>query len=1062
MSNDDIKIYNKTPQIKNETEKPLQIDKSILNLKWITKLTKAMKTRVDKPVYIKKELESEEMFEKAEIHSQANRPLKKIKEFDGSTKFCQCCYNPMKDQIHVTNFNFCDSTDEFAVFGTGISFYFFYLKYTIIILLLSFFILSLPSILVSKICTDEIITICEKIHTKKGDSINNTFPYCNGFFNINDDEIIVNNQIIFLLKFNSMNLKQYRDIYMNTTNKNDNINKVLINYHLIFFISLITLFIIHSIYTILLFNINKQYDMSVTSPSDYAVIITNLQSAFEIVFSEICKLNKLIKNHKKKNYFINNKYILSEDDPYTSKRINKKFQRIGLEKFDKGKEINISEGFKEFLKNIICRNGNKNEEQYDIYLINICYKMNEYVSIKEKIEEENNKLFIAQNDPEQIRKNKNLNISEAKYKYYYYPLDLFDLYTCPFNLYEQTLKISKIGKEKKKLEKKLKISFNKTQNLTKDNFSGVVFVIFNSMKEKDKFVEMHTKNLLLTFLKSLSNLKYYICSCCINPSKRKEYFLKYNISIEEAPEPEDIIYENLEFSRVQRLSRVFLAYIISFILISLCFFFILYLNNIQIKRSESENDNILERYAVSTLISLIIAVINSIFQNILVILTKIEKQICMTNFFLSYSIKLTILTFLSSVIIPYLSSSYYNKNLNHDILITNCFTMFISNSFLIPITWTINFEYFLKKLRKYIIKKKGKRLPQKELNNLHELLDMDIAAKYSYVTRTLYMAFFYLPIFPLGIPICCLGFIFSFFLEKYNFVKQYKKPIMLNSRIYEVYSKYFVINFFIGSLGDYLFLKDVFSSELWLLVNIILFGVLLVFPYDNILSIDLIEINESDIKGTELYEDYFYNFFNDYERNNPITKKDGIKHFLDRLLSKVLISQNDYDTMLQNYESMNLLEIYYKLKLNFGRNLLSRAFVNSNLTKTHNNDKTHEKINNKDENSSKKRIEQNNLLDEGECINEEHLGDIKEEQDKQSDESNIYIKNKSKKTSRNYKSTKNYLSYHKNKVKIYEIKTEKQLDNNHKRGNTILHLKNNSLKPDISSERKLMFSEQKK
>jgi hypothetical protein len=87
----------------------------------------------------------------------------------------------------------------------------------------------------------------------------------------------------------------------------------------------------------------------------------------------------------------------------------------------------------------------------------------------------------------------------------------------------------------------------------------------------------------------------------------------------------------------------------------------------------------------------------------------------MTNYFLSYSIKLTILTFFSSVIIPYLSSNYYKEQLNYDILITNCFTMFLSNSFLIPITWTINLDYFLKKLRICIINKKMKRLPQDEL-----------------------------------------------------------------------------------------------------------------------------------------------------------------------------------------------------------------------------------------------------------------------------------------------------------------------------------------------------------
>ena len=124
-----------------------------------------------------------------------------------------------------------------------------------------------------------------------------------------------------------------------------------------------------------------------------------------------------------------------------------------------------------------------------------------------------------------------------------------------------------------------------------------------------------------------------------------------------------------------------------------------------------------------------------------------------------------------------------------------------------------------------------------------------------------------------------------------------------------------------------------FNSNLLISVNLILFSILTILPYDKVLSIDLIKINESDIKAEELYEDYFYNFFNDYERNNPITKKQGIKHFLDKLLEKFLITKNEYDDILQNYENMNLLEIYYKSKLHFGLNIIKRAIYLKNSTK---------------------------------------------------------------------------------------------------------------------------------
>ena len=112
MSKNDIQIYNKNSKQKIQRSKSLKIKKSILSLKWAIKLIKARKKKIETPMFIKRELKAEEMLENAKIHRQANRPLKKIKEFDGLTHFCQCCYNPMKDEIHVTNFNFCDNTDE--------------------------------------------------------------------------------------------------------------------------------------------------------------------------------------------------------------------------------------------------------------------------------------------------------------------------------------------------------------------------------------------------------------------------------------------------------------------------------------------------------------------------------------------------------------------------------------------------------------------------------------------------------------------------------------------------------------------------------------------------------------------------------------------------------------------------------------------------------------------------------------------------------------------------------------------------------------------------------------
>ena len=229
MSNNDIKIFNRIHLRRERKSNSLKLDKSFLSLQWINKLRNSAKKNksIDKPIFIKKELEAEEMLENAKIHRHANRPLKKIKEFDGLTKFCQCCYNPMKDNIHVTNFNFRDSPDDYAEFGTGIPLYFFYIQYSIFILILASVSMALPTIVISKIYTNRVIDICERIYSRDGDNINTTFPFCNGFVKTDEEDDLYHNQIMTLVKFNSMIIKQYREIFLNITNNHSYINNVL-------------------------------------------------------------------------------------------------------------------------------------------------------------------------------------------------------------------------------------------------------------------------------------------------------------------------------------------------------------------------------------------------------------------------------------------------------------------------------------------------------------------------------------------------------------------------------------------------------------------------------------------------------------------------------------------------------------------------------------------------------------------------------------------------------------------------------------------------------------------
>ena len=69
----------------------------------------------------------------------------------------------------------------------------------------------------------------------------------------------------------------------------------------------------------------------------------------------------------------------------TKLKKRKEAEEIGLEDISNNEEINILDAFNQFIKNKICVTDKG--EKYNIYHINICYKIDEFMEMEEKIQE---------------------------------------------------------------------------------------------------------------------------------------------------------------------------------------------------------------------------------------------------------------------------------------------------------------------------------------------------------------------------------------------------------------------------------------------------------------------------------------------------------------------------------------------------------------------------------------------------------------------------------------------------------------------------------------------------
>ena len=851
----------------------------------------------------------------AKEHASSNRPMNKIKEFTKSTKFCNCCNLPCETPGILERFSCCETTENFSICGKAVPLYFYFIRYCILCLIIILLIMTIP------------ITIFNNKH------LSNIEKYCDNFKinnNILLEEVEEVNITLICQKYSKNNNSQFSIFfdwfwkisidniidYKNLIKDKKDIDKLFINYSILGFFCMILLFIIN-IYFIILFKAKIKADkIDNIQPSDYTVLITDLQKMVNEFRERSGEIN--IPSNEDDN--IQNNLISSVSD-YEYININYLKSQIGQ--------------FNQFLIDNLFYS-QKSKKNLNIFNLNLCYKLNDFMILKEKQEKCKYKIFQIINNPYQIEKNKENNFLNNNRRYYTSPFNYigFDFLYCSNN----GISLEQLNKEKEIYESNLNTLVTKAKL---NNFCGCIFATFNTIKDKQEFYNNFPHFFIESVFYYIKNSKYYICCCFIDEKNRKNR-KRERIRVYLAPEPEDVIWENMEFTLFQRFYRIIIIYSLSIFLILIAFYVVYILNNYK-EGTDDKNWAQILKYIVSFSITIIISILNYILKFIMKYFTKIEKQKSMTNYYLSFSIKLTIFTFMTSALVPFFSNFKNHENHenheNHDNknLIINMFFIFLTNSFLNPILWAINIQLIIKKIKIYFIERK--KIPnsmhfktQKELNDLYEYPDMDIASKYSYISMTLLMTMFYLPIFPLGVLISLIGFILTYFVEKYNFTNGYKRPEMLNEKLGEFHFNFFISIIVSYGIGNYFFTKGLFQKDFWPTIIIIIFCILSIIPYTKPITYYFNSNKDFDVNSKPI-NDIYFSFFNDYQRQNPFTKKEGMYFYIHELKNRGYISKFIYDILIKNVEKINVMEIYYNTTMNPNLKEIQRSLTRVNNKK---------------------------------------------------------------------------------------------------------------------------------
>ena len=247
--------------------------------------------------------------------------------------------------------------------------------------------------------------------------------------------------------------------------------------------------------------------------------------------------------------------------------------------------------------------------------------------------------------------------------------------------------------------------------------------------------------------------------------------------------------------------------------------------------------------------------------------------------------------------------------------------IYISHCLLSPLLWLVNVKYILTIIKRKLCMRlllRRRTYSQSQLNVLYERPPMKMYVKVSYITVMLFLTSFYASVFPLGAVIAVVGVTFAYFVEKYNIANVYRRPICVDEKVCLFHVCNFKYCIVLYCVGNVLFVECYTVNIASTLVYCALAVFVGVFQFGNFCEkmVNMCMKKDGD-SGKWEYDKEFFGFGKDYQRENPVTKKEGVMFYLNKLRGSGLISDEDYDIAVckcEKGDDVNLMELYYKGK----------------------------------------------------------------------------------------------------------------------------------------------------
>lgn len=191
------------------------------------------------------------------------------------------------------------------------------------------------------------------------------------------------------------------------------------------------------------------------------------------------------------------------------------------------------------------------------------------------------------------------------------------------------------------------------------------------------------------------------------------------------------------------------------------------------------------------------------------------------------------------------------------------------------------------------------------------------------------MTLLLLPFFPIAPIMSGLGFVFLYYIERYKVVNKYRKPEQINGEISIFFLSIMRIGTICYSIMTYSVQTEADREKAYSIALLVLGIIFACFPFelfkDKVIAFD-------DVAASYNFDEKYFSFGTNYEIVNPITKSLGENKYLNKLIEKKIITQEDKEKFLNGEmgEISNVIELYYN---KIGKKKAAKKFLKKNKTK---------------------------------------------------------------------------------------------------------------------------------